>query len=244
MPGVRIAAAQTPEFRADPEAALAWAEATAAEADAAGAALLVFPEAYLQGYLTEPQQARVCAIDLASEAFAAVLKRLAPFRTTLILGLIEAEGERLYNSAVVLRGGRLLGRYRKAHLLKGEQVFTAGNAAPLFEAGGLSFGINICHDTNFPEAARAVAEQGGRLIVCPANNMMGRAAAEQWRERHNAIRAERCRETGLWLISADVTGEREGRVAWGPTAVLDPDGATAAQLPLERPGLLLFDLPL
>jgi predicted amidohydrolase len=47
----------------------------------------------------------------------------------------------------------------------------------------------------------------------------------------------------LWLISSDVTGERDGRIAWGPTAVLDPDGQVVAQLPLEEPGLLIFDFP-
>ena len=57
------------------------------------------------------------------------------------------------------------------------------------------------------------------------------------------MRGERCRETGLWLVSADVTGEREGRIAWGPTAVLNPAGEMAAQLPLGETGLLIYDLP-
>jgi predicted amidohydrolase len=39
-----------------------------------------------------------------------------------------------------------------------------------------------------------------------------------------------------------VTGERDGRIAWGPTAVLDPQGRVVAQLPLDEPGLLVFDL--
>jgi predicted amidohydrolase len=73
--------------------------------------------------------------------------------------------------------------------------------------------------------------------------MMRRETALAWKDRHNAARGERCRETGLWLISADVTGARDGRISWGPTAVLNPSGEVAAQLPLERPGLLIFDLP-
>ncbi|MCJ9694364.1 hypothetical protein MOV76_22445 [Rhizobium sp. PRIMUS64] len=74
-----------------------------------------------------------------------------------------------------------------------------------------------------------------------SNNMMARDKAEIFRERHNSVRGERCRETGLWLISSDVTGERDGRIAWGPTAVLNPEGQVVAQLPLEEPGLLVFD---
>ena len=76
-----------------------------------------------------------------------------------------------------------------------------------------------------------------------SNNMMPRDKAEIFRERHNSVRGERCRETGLWLISSDVTGERDGRIAWGPTAVLNPEGQVVAQLPLEEPGLLVFDFP-
>ena len=240
---VRIAAAQTPEFREDIEAALAYATAAIAEAQTRGAELLCFPETFLQGYLTEEAAARRCALDLASPTFCSVLHRLPTGGPTVVLGLIETEADRLFNTAVVLRDGVLLGRYRKAHLLKGEQAFTPGDEAPIFEAAGLRFGINICYDTNFPEAAREVAKVGAKLIVCPANNMMPRATAERWKHEHNRARGERCRETGLWLVSADVTGERDGRIAWGPTAVLDPTGAVAAQLPLREPGLLVFDVP-
>lgn len=240
---VRIAAAQTPEFRENLDAALAYAAAVIAEADACGAELLCFPEGYLQGYLTDQPAARRVALDLASPAFQTILDRLPKSGPTVVLGVIEAAAGRLFNTAVVLKAGARIGRYRKAHLLQGERAFVPGDAAPVFEAAGLKFGVNICYDTNFPQAARKVADGGAALIVCPANNMMRRPTAEKWKHEHNRARGERCRETGLWLISADVTGERDDRVAWGPTAVLDPTGAVAAQLPLERHGLLLFDLP-
>lgn len=41
----------------------------------------------------------------------------------------------------------------------------------------------------------------------------------------------------------DVTGARGDRIAWGPTAILNPAGEVAAQLPLDAPRLLVFDLP-
>lgn len=59
---------------------------------------------------------------------------------------------------------------------------------------------------------------------------------------HNFARGERCRETGLWLVSADVTGERDGLISWGPTAVINPSGEVVAQLPLGKTGLLVFDI--
>ena len=243
MPTIRIAAAQTPEFREDVAAALAYAVEVAGRAQAQGAALLVFPEGFLQGYLTSEEPARRHALDLASPAFEAVLDQLPKTGPMIVMGLIEVADGRLYNTAVVVDRGVLVGRYRKAHLLGGEAAFEAGDDSPVFEVGRLRFGINICYDMNFPQAAAKVAGGGAALIVCPANNMMARQTAERWKDRHNPARGERCRETGLWLISADVIGERDGRISWGPTAVLDPAGEVAAQLPLEEPGLLVFDVP-
>jgi predicted amidohydrolase len=243
MPTVRIAAAQTVEYREDVAAALGCAADMAARAEAEGAVLLCFPEGFLQGYLTEETLARRHALDLASPEFATVLDRLPKSGPVIVIGLIEVVGGRLFNTAVVVDRGALVGRYRKTHLLGGERLFEAGGANPVFDAAGLKFGINICHDTNFPEAAWKVADQGANLIVCPANNMLPRQTAEAFKDVHNAVRGERCRETGLWLLSADVTGERDGRIGWGPTAVLDPAGAVVAQLPLEQPGLLVFDIP-
>jgi predicted amidohydrolase len=217
MRTVRIAAAQTPEFREDIDAALNCAEEMAIQAGADGALLLVFPEGFLQGYLTDEQSARRVALDLASPPFAAVLDRFPKTGPMIIMGLIEIDGGRLFNTAIVVENGVVIGRYRKTHLLEGERAFAAGNASPVFE--------------------------GASLIVCCANNMMGRQKAKVFKELHNAARGARCRETGLWLVSADVTGERDGRVSWGPTAVLNPHGQVMAQLPLNAPGLLVFDIP-
>ena len=241
MSAVRVAAAQTVEFRRDIDAALRCAADMAARAQAQGAALLCFPEGFLQGYLTDEEEARTHALDLGSPQFAAVLEHLRG--PMIVIGLIEIADGRLYNTAVVVRDGVLVGRYRKAHLLGREKLFDAGTDSPVFEAAGLRFGVNICFDTNFPQAARKVADQGASLILCPANNMLPRRIAETWKDAHNAVRADRCREAGVWMVSADVTGERDGAVAWGPTAVLSPAGEVVAQLPLGEPGLLVFDIP-
>lgn len=243
MKSVRVAAAQTLEYRDDMDAALTCVDDVAGLAERKGARLVCFPEGFLQGYLTDDASARRVAFDLSSPEFEVVLRRFPNKGPTLVVGVIEVDDGRLFNTALVIERGVVVGRYRKMNLLGGESAFEAGVDTPLFEVDGLRFGINICHDTNFPEAARKVADLGAAMIVCPANNMMRREKAKVFKDLHNAARAERCRETGLWLLSADVTGEREGRVAWGPTAVLGPEGRVLAQLPLGEPGLLIFDVP-
>ena len=174
---LRVAAAQTPEFREDVAGALAYLAQVMAQAQREGASLLCLPEGYLQGYLTEDEPARRHALDLGSARFGEILAALPEQAPTTVIGLIEVEDGVLYNTAVVIRGRSVVGRYRKRHLLPGERCFRAGEETPTFEAGGLRFGINICFDTNFPEAALAVARQGASLLLCPANNMLRQPAA-------------------------------------------------------------------
>lgn len=160
-----------------------------------------------------------------------------------MVGLIELRGGRYFNSAVVITRGALVGVYRKTHLMPTESLFDSGCDYPTFELRGVRFGINICHDTRFAETAASVAAQGASLLLVPAQNMMLRETAQRWKDLHNRIRAERVRETGMWLVSADVTGERdEHRIGYGPTAVINPRAEVVAQVPLMTTGAVIADI--
>lgn len=243
MKTVRIAAAQTLEYLDDVDSALSCLSAFSTQAEAQGAKLLCFPEAFLQGYITAEASARQIALDVSSARFQQILERFPKTGPIIVVGFIEASAGKLFNSAAVIEGRVLRGCYRKYFLLPKEDAFCAGSAPAIFRAGELKFGINICYDTNFPQAAQNVAECGARLILCPANNMMRKDRSDAFRDMHNAVRGERCRETGVWLLSADVTGASNGRVSLGPTALLNPDGQVVEQLPLGAPGLLVVDIP-
>jgi predicted amidohydrolase len=242
-PNVRIGACQTPEIIGDVEAALACMEAFARRFGSEDVDLLLFPECFLQGYLVEPEHLKRFALDLATPLFRRILNRLMPLRPTLVFGVIEQCGVSYFNTAIVVRHGVLEGFYRKTHLTAGERLFQPGTGYPTFNLHGLRYGISICYDTHFPEAAIAVASQGARILLVPSQNMMKRQAAETWKCRHNAIRAERVRETGMWLVSADVTGSRdEGRVAYGPTSIMNPDAELVAQVPTMTVGMVVANI--
>lgn len=216
--------------------------ASAMRAADQGAQLVCFPECYLQGYTVDERQARQRAIDVSSDLFADILKRLAEIPPLLVIGMIEKEGDKIYITAVVVKQGELLGRYRKVKLAPFESIFESGEQFPIFEVEGLRFGINICYDTNFSECAAAIVNQDAHLMVCPCYNMLSYGNAEKWKLKHNAIRAERTIETGLWLISADVTGERDGQISYGPTALIDQKGTVVAQAPLLEEGVLVQEI--
>jgi 5-aminopentanamidase len=237
-----IAACQLPDVQGDVEYSLSTILGYAARAEAQGARLVCFPECYLQGYVLDNQHTHRLALDLSSPEFEVILERLAEVLPVLVFGLIEVEAQKLYNSAVVVQGGKLLGRYRKTRLLPAEGMFEAGRDYPVFDLDGLKFGINICYDMNFPECAKALAEQKANLLVCPSNNMMRYEIAEKWKHKHNEVRAQRAVESGMWLISSDVTGEKEGRISYGPTAVINPRGKVVAQVPLLHEGLTVWEI--
>lgn len=237
-----VAACQLLDVQDDLERSLEEIVEHATHAAEQGAMLVCFPECYLQGYVVDERQARRRAIDLASIQFADILQKLKPIQPTLVIGMIEKAGESLHITAVVVQRGKLLGRHRKNRLAPGERQFSQGTETPIFEVDGLRFGINICYELQLPERAAAVANQGASLVVCPCYNMLHPENAETWKEKHNAIRAERTRETGLWLLSSDVTGERDGQISYGPTAVIDPGGEVVSQVPLMEEGLLMQEI--
>ncbi len=241
---VTIGACQTPEILGDVDAAVSCIKGFCEQAERENADLLLFPECFLQGYLVSQAHVRRHALDLGSARFRSVAARLAEVRPVLVVGVIERAGSRLYNAAVVLERGQVAGVYRKTHLMPGEALFCRGDEYPVFEVKGLRYGINICYDTQFAGAAARIAGQRARVLLVPAQNMMRRRAAEEWKHRHNEIRAERVRETGMWLVSADVTGERgDTHVGFGPTSVMNPSADVLAQVPLMRTGMVTAQVP-
>jgi predicted amidohydrolase len=234
---LKVGTCQTKETFEDVRTALTVIEEFASGADDLD--LLLFPEGFLQGYQVTADFVRRNALDLGSPAFARILERLAPIRPTLVFGVLELREDRYFNSAVVVTSGVLVGVYRKTHLLESESAFTPGRDYPVFDLNGIRFGINICYDAQFPEAAAAVAAQGAQLLLLPAQNMMRLASAEKWKDLHNEIRCERVRETGMWLVSADVTGHRgQSHIGYGPTCVINPQAEVVTRVPLMRTGLV------
>jgi predicted amidohydrolase len=238
----KVAACQVPEILMDIEASLEWIEKFTKQAEEKGVSLICFPECFLQGYLTEEPLAKKYAVNLTSVAFNGVLSRLKKFKPLIVFGLIEQEHGGVFNTAVVIKEGNLLGKYQKVHLLNGEQVFTSGSEYPVFQVNDLIFGINICYDTQFSEAAKIIAMQGARLILCPANNMMRYEKAEKFKYLHHEMRIERVNETKCWLVSSDVTGERGGRISYGPTSAINPDGQVVDQVPLMETGMMIVEV--
>jgi len=248
---VRVGACQTPEIIGNPLTALDIMLRFSKEGGDKNVDLLLFPECFLTGYILSETYMANYAYDFESEQFAAILKQLEHVKPVLVFGAAEKKSGRYYNSAVVVNKGEIVGVYRKTHLIDpNELFFTPGKDFPIFEIKGLKYGINICYDAQFADAAKAVADQGAQLLLLPAQNMIRRENAEKWKYKHNEIRSERVKENGFWYISSDVTGVRPPdqhgveRISYGPTSAMNPKAEVVAQVPLMTVGLITVDIPI
>jgi len=248
---VRVGACQTPEIIGDPTTALAIMLQFTKEAEDKTVDLLLFPECFLSGYILDETYIANYAYDFESQQFATILKQLEHVKPVLVFGVSEKKSGKYFNSAVVVNRGEIIGVYRKTHLIDpNESFFTPGKEYPIFEIKGLKYGINICYDAQFADAAKAVADQGAQLLLSLTQNMLRRETAEYWKDKHSEICVERVKETGLWYVRSDVTGIRPSgqygveRIGYGPTLAINPNAEVVAQVPLMTVGLITVDIPI
>lgn len=239
---IKVAVCQVPDICEDVATSIKWIKKFTKEAEEKNVPLVCFPECFLQGYITEELCAKKSAINLHAEAFDKILNQLARHMPMIVFGLIEQDNGLLFNTAVVIKEGSLIGKYRKTHLLDGEKIFTAGVDYPVFEINDLKFGINICYDTQFPEATAKLAAQGAKLILCVSNTMMSYKKAEKFKHLHVSMRSERAKEQNVWMLSSDITGEREGRIAYGSTSAINPCGEIINQVPFMETGMIITEI--
>ncbi|MER6737102.1 carbon-nitrogen hydrolase family protein [Streptomyces puniciscabiei] len=146
----------------------------AGRAAAAGAALLAAPEMFLTGYAIGDDIARLA--EPADGACAdAIAETAGRHGIAIAYGYPERDGATVYNSAQLISAdGTRLANYRKTHLFGcfERDHFTPGEQ-PVVQAelNGLTVGLMICYDVEFPENVRAHALAGTDLLVVPTAQM-------------------------------------------------------------------------
>jgi len=250
MPTVTVAACQlAPDVAArhDPAAAVAAVR----EAAAAGARLVVLPELAVSGYgFTSPEEARSAAETTDGPTVSAMRAVSAELDLVVICGLPVRAGAQVFNSAVVVEAGKLLGCYRKVHLWGDEpDFFAAASAPPLVVDTSLGrVAVMICYDLEFPEWVRLATEAGADLIAAPANwplfaRPAGAHAVEVPKAQAaaatyavNVVVADRCgTERGVDWVGGSLICGADGYLRAGPAT--EPGGVAA-------PALLVAELDL
>ncbi len=248
---VRAACCTIRTSLADPAANAAAVLAMARECADQGVALAIFPELTLSGYSIEDLLLQDVLLDAVEQAVAALLEQTAGLGTVLVIGAPLRHAGRLYNGALVMHRGRLLGVVPKSYLptyrefyerrqaaagdgLRGD-VTLAGQTCPIgnnliFAAEdlpGFSLHVEICEDMWVPVPPSALAALGGATVLANLSGSpitIGRATS-RWQLAQSA--STRC--LAAYLYAAAGAGESTTDLAWDGQLMMFENGVLLAE---------------
>lgn len=260
VPAVRVA---DPAYNAEQTIALAR------QAHQAGAAVALFPELGLSAYSNEDLFQQEALLDAALAALREVLAASAGLRPLLLVGLPLRVEARLFNCAVAIHDGRVLGVTPKSYLPNYREFYEKRQFAParaalgcelaLFGASvpfgpdliylapglpGLAVHAEICEDVWTPIPPSTYAALAGATVLCnlsASNITIGKA---DYRRTLCAARSGTC--LAAYLYSAAGPGESTTDLAWDGHALIYENGERLAESARFADGaqLILADVDL
>lgn len=224
---MRIASVQNDPRLGDVDGNLERMQATYRTAREHGADLVLFTECALSGYGFESKaEARRSAQSVPGPAVDHWRSVCRDVGGTVAFGLLEADGDALYNTVALVGPSGLVGRYRKTHLpWLGADRFTQSGDEPfaLFDMGDLRVGVLICYDGGFPEPTRCLALLGADLVILPTNWPPGAERAAE------VIAQMRSIENTIYFATCSRVGTERGVTFVGRSRICDPLGRTLAE---------------
>jgi predicted amidohydrolase len=241
--GLKVGLGQVRVHMGDKKANVAGLLRAVDEAARAGCDVVALPECSLAGWLSD--SARNAAESVPGPLIRKLQAEAKRRRMAIVVGLEERDGERVYNSAVMIdRRGDVVAKHRKIDELEiGLRVYTRGRSLCVFDFEGRPAALSICADSWKPTLTDALYGMGARLIFSPsawAVDPGGEATNIAWiRETYRQRAAGR----DLTIVSpngvGDVTeGPWKGRILQGNSLVTGPDGAALLTGPTNEPALL------
>ncbi len=241
----RVAACVTMSNVADPTANAAAILDSAKACHEQSVAVAVFPELCLSGYAIEDLLVQDPLLDAVERGLAAIVDASAELMTVLVVGAPLRFAARIYNCAVVIHRGRVLGVVPKTYLptyrefyegrhfasgagMNGLEITIGAVKAPfgvdlLFEAddvAGLTLGVEICEDMWIPVTPGSELALAGATLLA---NLSG-SPITIGRARSRTLLCQSCSERCLaaYVFAAAGTGESTTDLAWdGQTSIFE-----------------------
>jgi NAD+ synthase (glutamine-hydrolysing) len=239
----------------------------ARRASAADVDLVVFPELALSSYAIDDLLMQTALLDAVEAAVATLVEESAGLTPLLLIGAPLRHEGRLYNCALAISRGRLLGVVPKSYLpnyreyyekrwfahgrgVVGRSIRVGGIEAPfgvdlLFEATdlpGFVVHAEICEDfwaTHPPSSDGALAGATILANLSASNSTIGKSD-----ERHLLCRSQSARAVAAYVYAAAGPGESTTDLAWDGQGVIYELGdllAESERFPIE-PGLTIADV--
>jgi NAD+ synthase (glutamine-hydrolysing) len=234
---VRVSAAGPTGSSGDVTFNVDQAIALAEEADSKGCDLVVYPELNISSYAVDDLFLQEAFLDSVEEGIARFRDETAKLGPVFAIGAPLRRNGRLYNCALVVSRGRILGVVPKSFLpnyreyyekrwfvsgigLNGIEIAVAGETVPfgtdlVFAAEDLDdfiFHVEICEDYWAPQPPSTVGALAGALILCnlsASNITIGKAD-----ERKLLCASQSSRCCAAYIYAASGPGESTTDLAW------------------------------
>jgi NAD+ synthase (glutamine-hydrolysing) len=224
----------------------------AQEADAAGVDLVVFPELNLSSYAIDDLLLQEALLDQVEAGIARLCAQSKELKPVLLVGAPLRRNGRLYNTALAVAHGKILGVVPKSFLpnyreyyekrwfasgigLSGLEIDIAGQTAPfgpdlVFSASDLAdfvFHVEICEDFWAPLPPSTHGAMAGALILAnlsASNITIGKAD-----ERKLLCASQSARCLAAYVFSAAGPGESTTDLAWDGQGTIHEAGELLAE---------------
>ncbi|MFN3411691.1 MAG: nitrilase-related carbon-nitrogen hydrolase [Exilispira sp.] len=194
--------------------------------------IYLFPELFLSGYLFESkEEVKKLSLLQSDYIFEKIIKFTEQKKIAIAGGYIENESGRFFNSSFFIGEGKFLLNYRKVHLFNDEKDFFTPSASgfKVVEYKSFKFGMMICFDWIFPEAARTLTLKGAQVILHPANLVLPYC--------QNAM-ITRAMENRVFIVTSNRIGIEKvnGKVLkfTGKSQIVDPSGRRLISFPKNK----------
>ena len=247
---VRVAACTTTTSLGQPARNADAVLAAARECAADGVGLAVFPELTLSGYSLEDVVQQDALLDAVQDALATIVAASADLLPVLVVGAPLRHRNRIYNTAVVVHRGGILGVAPKSYLPTYREFYERRQLAPgddqrgtiriggadvpfgpdlLFAAAdvaGLVVHVEVCEDMWVPIPPSAEAALAGATVLANLSGSpitVGRAE-----DRTLLCRSASSRCLAAYVYAAAGEGESSTDLAWDGQTMIHENGELLA----------------
>ncbi|MBK9411473.1 MAG: carbon-nitrogen hydrolase family protein [Gemmatimonadetes bacterium] len=248
MTAIRIALANV-RYPATPDESVSLATRAIADAGAAGADIICFPECFIPGYRGMGHTPPPPDAAFLEGAWSAVAAAAREANVAVVVGTERLLGDRLVISTLVVnRDGSVAGWQDKVQLDPSEEgPYVAGAGRHLFQCGDVTFGVAICHEGwRYPETVRWAARRGAQLVFIPhfhqaeGDSFQPTQFGDPANSFHEKALLCRAAENTVYIAAANYASDGTPTTA----TIVRPDGTVLAYQPYGVEGLLIATLDL
>ena len=172
VPNLSIATTQFQPRDGDKAYNLSVIDKFTAQAKQQGADAIAFHEMCITAYtftkdLSEQEMHELAESVPNGPSTQHLIELAKAYDITLLAGLVEEEGGKLYNTYICVDPNGMKAKFRKLHCFISPYL-SPGDSYVTFDLKGWTCGILICYDNNIIENVRATTLLGAEVIFAPA----------------------------------------------------------------------------